>query len=52
MSKHHAEKLRGQMGKKLKDIMNEEIRQPKDYMFTTCIADAQLQFEIRTKVVE
>ena len=52
VSKHHAEELRGQMGKKMKDIMNEEIGQPKDYMSTTCIADARLQFRIRTNMVE
>ena len=29
ISKHHAEELRGQMGKKLKNIMTEEIGKPK-----------------------
>ena len=52
ISKHHAEEARDQMGKKLKDIKNEEIGKPKEYMRTKCISDCRLKFRIRTNMVE
>ena len=52
INRHHAEEARAQMGKKLKDIKDEEIGKTKEYMMTRYISDCRLQFRIRTNLVE
>ena len=52
INKHHAEEARDLMGKKLKDIKNEEIGKAKDYMGTHYIADCRLEFRIRTNMAD
>ena len=52
IDKHHAAEAREEMGKKLREIKDEEIGKPKDYMMTGFISDCRLQFRIRTNMVE
>ena len=52
INRHHADEARAEMGKKMKDIKDEEIGKTKEYMMTRCIADCRLQFRIRTNMVE
>ena len=52
VTKHHAEEAKEEMGKKLRNIKDEEIGKVKDYMGTHCITDCRLQFRIRTNMVD
>ena len=52
INKHHAEEAIEEMGKKLKEMRNEDIGRPREYMQTKCISDCRLKFRIRTNMVE